>query len=108
MGVWEMARDNEPGMPKKRRATAGSGKWTEYVQGNAAAALGWDEVDAKGIAKCVQAVTASGDAILFGQSLDRGVLVVTVCSGTDRIKFYGKSVEEIESHLHNIIAKCEE
>jgi hypothetical protein len=108
MGVWEVARDNEPGMPKKKRATGGSGKWTEYTKRDNGPGVMWDEVDPKGIVRCVQVVTRGSDAVLFGQSQDGSVLVLTICSGTERIKFYAKDVSEMESHLHNIIAKCEE
>jgi hypothetical protein len=102
-----MARDNEPGMPRKRKPAGGSGKWSEYVKGENSPAVQWDEVDAKGIARCVQVVTLGGDAVLFGQSQDSSVLVLTICSGSQRIKFYGKDVAEMENHLHNVIAKCE-
>lgn len=99
-----MARDNEPGMTKSKKGTSGSGKWTKYDAKKAVTPIGWDEVNVSGISKTVQVVTGDGDAVLFGKSFDGGVLVLTICSGDDRRKFYGKSVEEMESHMHEIIA----
>lgn len=102
-----MARDNEPGMAKPRKGTSGSGKWTKYDAKKPVTVIDWDEVNVSGISKTVQVVCRDGDAVLFGKSYDGGVLVLTICSGTDRRKFYGKSVAEMESHMHDIIALYE-
>lgn len=102
-----MARDNEPGMAKSKKGTGGSGKWSKYDSKKAVTRIDWDEVNVQGISKTVQVVCREGDAVLFGKSYDGGVLVLTVCSGDDRRKFYGKSVEEMESHMHEIIALYE-
>lgn len=102
-----MARDNEPGMTKPKKSTGGSGKWTKYEASKPVTPIDWDEVDSKGIARTVQCVCGGGDAVLFGKSRDGGVLVLTICSGDDRRKLYGKSVSEMESHMHEVIAVYE-
>jgi hypothetical protein len=93
-------------MPKANPATAGSGKWTSYAPKEPASRIAWDEVDAALVGELVQEVTRGGDAVLFGQSRDGGTLVVTICSGAERVKFYSSASDECESQLRDLIARA--
>jgi phage tail sheath gpL-like len=79
--------------------TSGSGQWSKYERKRAHTSITWGEVDAAAIGECVAAVTAAGDAILFGTTSDAGSLVITVCSGQRRIKFYATTAKEAAEHL---------
>lgn len=98
----DMPRGTEPGQPKAKKQTGGSGRWSKYEARQSEANPHWDECDMQAISATVQAVTSDGDAVLFGQSADGGVLVLTVCSGSDRRKFYAKSADEMNSHMHTV------
>jgi hypothetical protein len=99
-----MARNHEPGMPPKKSATSGSGKWTKYTPKKTVEQVAWDECNSALIATAVCEVTRGGDALLFGATRDGGALVLTVCSGDERVKFYANAPEEMDTHLENIIA----
>lgn len=98
-----MARNHEPGMPNAKKQTSGSGRWTNYEPVRGTSSISWDEVSTTGIVKLVQVTTRAGDAILFGCTSDGGTLAITLCSGERRIKFYGRTVEELESRMHEIL-----
>jgi hypothetical protein len=99
-----MARNHEPGMPPPRNKTSGSGKWTKYTPKKEVVQVAWDEVNNALVSTAVAEVTRGGDALLFGATRDGGALVLTVCSGDERVKFYASTPEEMNSHLENIIA----
>lgn len=97
-----MPRGNrEPGMPQEGK-TRGSGKWSKYRQERLSDGPTWGDADPMEIWAAIVAVTRAGDALLLGGSRDGGVLVATVCSGNDRIKFYWRSVAEISSGLREL------
>lgn len=87
---------------KKNGKARGSGKVSRYERKQALPGVRWRDVDASAIGECVHAVTSVGDAILFGAGNAGSVLVITVCSGERRIKFYARSVDEAIEHLAEI------
>lgn len=97
-----MARNNEPGMGRAKKQTSGSGKWSKYngQQGNGDAT--WGKVDASAIVAALVAVTDAGGALLLGKTRTGGALVITVCDGDDRIKFYSTTREETCDQLGQI------
>lgn len=102
-----MSAPREPGMPKaSKRSDAGS-KWTKYQPGNVGPKIAWDEVSYPQIGEMVAAVTRDGSALLLGTTRDGGALVVTVCAGDERIKFYASTAEEVASMIQNVIAIAE-
>jgi hypothetical protein len=103
-----MPNTNEPGVPRPKGKTAGSGKWTKYAPKQTGSLVHWDEVSAPLIGELVQAVTRDGSAILLGMTRDGGAYVITVCAGDERIKFYAKDTEELARHIANLISVAEE
>lgn len=103
-----MPNSKEPGVPRPKTKTSGSGKWTKYTPQKAGAEVYWDEVSAPLIGQLVQAVTRDGSAILLGVTRDAGAYVITVCAGDDRIKFYARDTEELAHHIANLISTAEE
>jgi hypothetical protein len=101
-----MPNNNEPGIAKARSSSAGAGKWERYQHQQSHSHLEWGVLDAKLIGELVQEVTRSGDAVLLGTSRDGGTLVITICSGDQRIKFYASSAEQAESRLQELIAQA--
>ena len=105
----EMANQREPGMPKaNRNSTSGSGKQSVYRRSNVSTTCDWGSVGAEELSQAIDMVTEHGDALLFGRSMDGGVLVLTVCAGTERIKFYARSGKEMTGHLLDIIKSLTE
>jgi len=68
----------------------------------------WEDADPDELWRTVLAVVAAGDAIMFGRTQDGGAVVVTVLSGTERIKEYATGVEETKSLLADIRASAED
>lgn len=101
-----MPNNNEPGIAKARSSSAGAGKWQRYQQKQSHSEVEWGVVSAQLIGELVQEVTRSGDAVLLGTSRDGGTLVITICSGDQRIKFYASSAEQAESQLRELIAQA--
>jgi len=97
-----MARDNEPGMPKPRKGTSGSGKWSKYRPETTGRTVEWAKVDEAAILVAIGNVTSEGAALLFGVTRDRGALVLTVCDGDERLKLYAATPEEMAVHLREI------
>jgi hypothetical protein len=95
-----MTRINDELSAKKGKGLSGSGKWSEYRQPNTGTRVSWGGVDPLALASCVDAITSNGDALLLGSSRDGTVLVVTVCSGDERAKFYYRSSEEANGGLN--------
>lgn len=102
-----MPRNNEPGMPKANGKKDGQGKWTKYNPKGPATTIDWDEVSAPLIGELVQAVTRDGSALLLGKTRDGGALVITICAGDERAKFYAATHEELAAHVQNIISMSE-
>lgn len=99
-----MARDNEPGMTKpKKQGTSGSGRWSSYKSKEPVVRLDWGEVNSALLASAIGEAVNGGDALLFGASRDGGVLVLTVCSGDERLKLYAKSIAEADELLNTVI-----
>lgn len=99
-----MARANEPGMPgKKHGKTSGSGKWSQYGGARRGAEADWGAVDPGLLLDAVRAITAVGDAVLFGVTRSGGTLVCTVCSGEERLKLYATTIEEMHEHLKGLV-----
>jgi len=82
--------------------TSGSGKKSPYNPNSSNGDIGWSSVEVDAISDAVDAITRNGDAILFSRSMDGGVLVATVCAGSERIKFYGRTGQEMTLHLRGI------
>ena len=99
-----MARNNEPGMTKpKKQGASGSGRWSSYKAKETVVRLDWGDVDSSLLASAIGEAVNGGDALLFGASRDGGVLVLTVCSGDERLKLYAKSIEEANELLNTVI-----
>jgi hypothetical protein len=94
-------RETAPGNGKKK--TSGSGKWTTYASPKGSSTVEWAEVDQSLLAQAVCEITRDGDAILLGSTRDGNSLVLTVCSGDQRIKFYATSADEANSTLREVI-----
>lgn len=94
--------DREPGMAKDKKGRAnGTGKWSRYERRAVADSVRWADVDCEQIRAIIDALTRTGDAILFARSSDGGVLTATICSGADRCKLYGRTAAEMELELHD-------
>jgi hypothetical protein len=91
--------------PEKKQGT--SGKWSAYQSKPAATHIEWSELDASLVGQLVQAVTQDGDAVLLGATRDGGALVITICAGDQRIKFYCTTLEQAESQLIELIAQAQ-
>ncbi len=99
-----MASGKEPGEPGYGKGKVrGSGSKTQYRPQRAGSTVDWDDCDPAELAAAIVAVTHVGDALLVGRSVDGGVLVLTVCAGDQRIKYYARSGEEMTEHLKDII-----
>jgi hypothetical protein len=98
-----MARDNEPGQPKRGKVTSGHGGIRSKYRNNVTdSAANWSYADASELLEAVHACTEAGDAIMFAKSRDGGVLVVTLYSGDERIKFYWSNQLEVSAGLQRI------
>lgn len=95
-------RDSDGNPIDGRKTTRGSGISSPYNPQRDGVSVDWGAVDAGSMFDCVDRVTRNGDAIIFGRSSDGGVLVITVCAGSERIKFYGRSGEEMDAHMEGI------
>jgi hypothetical protein len=62
-------------------------------------ALSWGTADFDVIARAIEAVTAAGDALVFGRTTDGGALSLSVLSGGERYTEYASSVEDAEDAL---------
>jgi hypothetical protein len=102
-----MPRENEPGVGKADGGRTGKASWTKYTKKAADTSVSWDEVEPGHLGALVHAVTRAGDAVLFGKSRDGGTLVITICAGDERIKFYASSREQAESLLLELIHSAE-
>lgn len=102
-----MPNDREPGIPRSKTKTSGSGKWSKYVPKLASEKVAWDEVSAPLIGQLVGAVTRDGAAILLATTRDGAAFVITVCDGDERIKFYARDTEELSHHISNLIAAAD-
>lgn len=94
-------------MPRQGKPTKTQGKWSKYTPAPHKAEISWDEVSQPLIGEMVGAVTRDGSAVLLGTTRDGGALVVTVCAGDERAKFYASSLEEVASMMQNIISVAE-
>lgn len=88
---------------KKNGTTRGSGKSSPYKPNTGGRVTNWGDVDENVLSQCMDAITSNGDAALIGRSLDGGVLVLTVCAGAERIKFYAREGLEMTAHLQGIV-----
>lgn len=99
-----MSTQREPGLPRDRKNDGKVSKWTQYQAPPRVANMSWDEVSLPLIGEVVGAVTRDGAAILLGTTRDGGALVITVCDGDQRIKFYASSSEEVSSMMSRVLA----
>jgi len=97
-----MARNDEPGMPKAKKQTAGSGKWSKYQPAGVKGSADWSKVDEALILAALASITSEGAALLFGSTRDKGALVLTICDGDERVKFYATTHDEMNSHLRDV------
>lgn len=104
-----MARDNEPGTPGySKGGTRGSGKASPYRAQRDISSVDWSDVDSTTLSVACGAVVNHGDAFLAGRSMDGGVLVLTICAGTERVKYYARTPAEMTKHLVDIIGALKE
>jgi len=96
-----MARNNEPGMPKPK-PTSGSNRWSEYNPHKNGDGPRWEAVDEAAILVALTNVTNAEGALLFGKTRDGGSLVVTLCAGELRKRFYATTPEEMAVHLREL------
>jgi hypothetical protein len=94
--------DNDGGSRATHKPVAGSGKSSPYNPNRSNGNIDWASVEGDAIIDAIDAITRNGDAVLFSRSMDGGVLVATVCSGSERIKFYAKDAAEMTVHLQVI------
>ncbi len=102
-----MAREVEPGMGKSGGGKKSGPKWTAYRKVPDELRPTWEEADNGLLIQVIVEVTHNGDAILLGSTRDGGSLVLTICSGDERIKFYMRTSEEIDSQLRELIAQAQ-
>lgn len=98
-----MARNTEPGMGKTKGGTNGSGKTTKYQKATAGGTARWGLVDSALVTDMLDAIQRQGDAAIFGCTRDGGVLVLTLCSGEDRTKYYARTVDEMDVHMREVL-----
>jgi len=96
-----MARNIEPGMPVGKR-TSGSNRWSEYNPHKNGSGPRWENVDEAAILVCITNVTNEGAALLFGKTRDGGSLVLTLCAGELRKRFYATTPDEMGVHLREL------
>lgn len=101
-----MARNTEPGMGKPKGVTSGSGRTTRYNSVPTGKPARWGDVDGGRLTDMLDALQSAGDAALLGASRDGMVLVLTVCSGDERTKFYAKTAEEMDVHVAAVEASA--
>ena len=68
----------------------------------------WEDATPDDLWRTVLAVVGCGDAIMFGRTQDGGAVVVTILSGTERIKEYATGEDEVKSLLADIRASAED
>lgn len=86
----------------KRPGTSGSGKTTRYRPQESKGSLRWADVNPLILVDALDALQSAGDALLCGATRDGGVLVLTICSGDERTKFYCSSASELDKSLLDI------
>lgn len=101
-----MSSRREPGMPPERGKASGSGQKSRYSGARSTSPVRWGECDGSAVIACMDALQSAGDALLMGCSRDGNVLIITVCSGDERVKFYAKSAKEMNEHLFDITASA--
>jgi len=84
------------------KPTSGSGRWSMYRPAERSAGPLWEHVRDHAILSALIEVTSHGAALLFGTTRDGGSLVVTLCDGDQRIKFYARTANEMTEHLLKI------
>lgn len=82
--------------------TSGSGKRSKYTPRQVIGEVSWDASNPTLLTATVSALVEDGCAALFGRSRDGGTLVLTVCDGDERIKYYAASSQEMDGHLAGI------
>jgi hypothetical protein len=97
----------EPGMGKSGAGKNKSAKWTQYKRVPDELKPTWEEADKALLLQAIVEITSDGDAILLGSTRDGGSLVLTICSGDERIKFYMRTPEEIDSQLRELISQAQ-
>lgn len=97
-----MARNDEPGMPRRNGNGGVSGKWTKYETKRAAEQACWSKIDTPTLFAALVAITNAGGALLLGKTRDGGSLCITICQGDERKKLYGSTREEIHEYLEYI------
>lgn len=88
---------------QERKATSGSGRWTQYNRPGTTGAPSWAEVDDLAMCQLVAEVTQDGDAVIFGVTRDGGALALTICSGDERGKYYAKTGTEMAAQIRDIL-----
>jgi len=101
-----MPRKNEPGMPGEKGKTSGSGQVSRYIRSKSTGLVSWADVDGGRLVDMLAALQSAGDAAIFGSTRDGGVLVLTVCSGDERAKFYAATAQEMDAHIQDVTSSA--
>lgn len=88
------AKDRKPGVEGRRG-------YGDDVGGNGAHAVRYRDADAEILRECIDAATASGDAIVFARTNDAGAYVVRVLSDAGNGVWYPPTHEA----LHGVLEK---
>lgn len=94
-----MPNDKEPGVPRGSKPKAYR---SAYNRPSKKDPVRWGDVDAVSILDALDACQSAGDALLLGATRDGGALVITVCSGDERFKYYPTSASDAEETLVDI------
>jgi len=97
-----MAKGKQYG--KDATANPAVSKYAAMAEGNGAGEVSWQEVSGPAIKQAIAAATEDGCALIFSKTSDGGALSLTILSGPDRIKKYGKSAGLMESVLAELVS----
>lgn len=93
-------------MPRKGAEQSPGGSGRDYGAvggGRVAGALSYCDADLDLLSQCIEAVTQSGDALLFSRTSDGGALSVRVLSGGRTHAFYPTSFTALNELLTEIM-----
>jgi hypothetical protein len=62
----------------------------------------WEDAEADALWRTIIAVTNAGDGITLSKTQDQGALSLIILSGTERIRYYPRTEEDIATLLQDI------
>jgi hypothetical protein len=92
-------------VPSTRNAGSNHGpsKYDGVNGSGSGRALSYGQIDGNLLRDCVEAITAAGDAILFGRTSDGGALSLHVLSNGSTIKLYPADASMLQESLESLI-----